>query len=242
MTNLSENDIFSKKPQHIAFIMDGNGRWAKQHLMARSAGHIKGADTARRVVKLCMEREITDISLYAFSTENWNRPKEEISSLMTLFLEYLKKELNVFLDEGIRLKVVGDISPFPTLLQDIIQESVEKTAVNDRATITIAANYGGRWDIVEAVKSWFTANPDKTVKDLTEQSLCNHLTTAGLPDIDLVIRTGGNYRLSNFMLWQSAYSEIYVTDTLWPDFDGIQLDEAIAWFSSQNRNFGTVRA
>lgn len=227
-------------PQHVAFIMDGNGRWAQKRFLPRPAGHIKGASVVRRLVLDGIRKGISCITLFAFSTENWSRPNDEVSALMGLFLEHLKKEVSSMRDRGVRLNVMGDISRFPLALQNAIQHAMDVTAENRVLTLNIAANYGGRKDVLQAVGAWQAANPNAHVSDLTESELSSFLSTAGLPDPDLLIRTGGEFRLSNFLLWQLAYTEIYVTNTLWPDFDDKEFDKALDWFSGRERRFGSV--
>lgn len=231
-----------KTPQHVAIIMDGNGRWAKKRLMPRTVGHAKGASMVRDLVKACVDKGIHYITLFAFSTENWKRPEDEVSTLMGLFIQYLQKEMKDMQSEGVKLNVIGDISRFPSELQDKIRETMAATAHSTGITLSVAANYGGRWDIVQAVQAWQQANPDQTVSDLTEQALSTFISTAGLPEPDLLIRTGGESRISNFMLWQLAYAELYFTDVLWPDFDTAEFDKALAWFADRERRFGAVSA
>ena len=227
-------------PQHVAFIMDGNGRWAQKRFLHRSVGHIKGASIVRQLVLDCIRREIPCITLFAFSTENWSRPNDEVSALMSLFLEHLEKEVNSMKNKGVKLNVIGDISRFPLALQNSIMHAMDVTTENRVLTLNIAANYGGRKDVLQAVSAWQAANPNVSVSNLTESELSAYLSTAGLPDPDLLIRTGGEFRLSNFLLWQLAYSEIYVTNTLWPDFDGKEFDKALDWFTARERRFGAV--
>ncbi len=220
--------------------MDGNGRWAKQRFMPRTVGHAKGASIVRDLVKACVDKDIKYLTLFAFSTENWKRPEEEVSTLMGLFVQYLKKELNDMRSEGVRLNVIGDISRFPQELQDNIHEAMANTATNTGITLSVAANYGGRWDIVQAVQAWQAANPSQAIADLTEDALSEYISTANLPEPDLLIRTGGESRISNFMLWQLAYAELYFTDTLWPDFDNDEFEKALRWFAGRERRFGAV--
>lgn len=229
-------------PEHIAIIMDGNGRWAKRRYMPRTVGHVKGASLVPDLVKACLHKGIPHLSLFAFSTENWSRPEDEVSTLMGLFIQYLEKEIKNMQAEGVRLNVIGDISRFPQALQHSIRVATANTAGNTRLTLNVAANYGGRWDILNAVKAWQAANPNANVADLDPDQLNTYLSTAGQPEPDLLIRTGGESRISNFMLWQLAYAECYFTDTLWPDFDTAELDKALAWFSGRERRFGAVVA
>ena len=227
-------------PKHIAIIMDGNGRWAKKRFMPRTVGHAKGASMVRDLVRGCVAKGVKYLTLFAFSTENWKRPEEEVSTLMGLFVQYLKKEIKDMKAEGVRLNVMGDISRFPQDLQDNIREAMASTACNTGIVLSVAANYGGRWDIVQAVQAWQAAHPTQTVADLTEEALSAFISTADLPEPDLLIRTGGESRISNFMLWQLAYAEFYFTDTLWPDFDLAELDKAFEWYAVRERRFGAV--
>ena len=225
-------------PQHIAVIMDGNRRWAKQHGLPVALGHAAGARRVRRIVQACSDRGVKFITLFAFSTENWQRPPSEVSSLMRLLALYLRKEVKAMNTKGVRLKVVGDISGFDASIQSLISDAQAQTAQNDTITLTIAANYGGRRDIVQAVKSWQAAHPGVSVDTMTEDSINAHLGLAYAPDPDLLIRTGGESRISNFLLWQLAYAEMFFTDVLWPSFSSEVLDEAIAWYGKRDRRFG----
>ena len=226
--------------EHVAIIMDGNRRWAKKRFMPAALGHAAGAKRVRDIVKSCAEIGIPHLSLFAFSTENWKRPEEEVSSLMNLFMTYLQKEVDSMNDNGVRLKVVGDTSRFSPALQDLIARAEVTTANNQAITLTVCANYGGRWDMLQAAQAWQQAHPGQNLQALTEEALAPYLSTAYAPEIDLLIRTGGEFRLSNFLLWQLAYTEIYVTDTLWPDFDDKEFDKALDWFSGRERRFGSV--
>jgi undecaprenyl diphosphate synthase len=226
-------------PQHIAIIMDGNRRWAKKRFMPAALGHAAGAKQVRDIVKTCAELGVPHLSLFAFSTENWKRPEEEVSSLMSLFMTYLQKEVDSMNANGVRLKVVGDKSRFAPVLQNLIERAEEQTASNTRITLTICANYGGRWDMVQAAQAWQLAHPDHTPQDMTEDSLTPYLSTAYAPEVDLLIRTGGESRFSNFMLWQAAYAEMFFTDDLWPEFSALRLKEAITWFAGRDRRFGS---
>ncbi len=229
-------------PQHVAFIMDGNGRWAKKRFMPRTAGHVKGASIVRSLVKACVDRGINYVTLFAFSTENWKRPEDEVSTLMGLFIQYLKKEVRDMQKEGVKLNVIGDLSRFSPELQSNIREAMQMTSGSTGITLNVAANYGGRWDIVQAVQAWQQANPSCLIGEMTEADLSAHISTADMPEPDLLIRTGGESRVSNFMLWQLAYSEFYFTDVLWPDFDVAEFDKALDWFGSVDRRFGNVAA
>ncbi len=225
-------------PQHIAVIMDGNGRWAKNRLMPRTVGHVKGAANVRHIVKACNELGISYLTLFAFSSENWRRPADEVSALMGLFLQYLESEVAEMKAAGIRLRVIGDRSAFAPLLQSRIDQAEQDTAHNTRLNLTIAANYGGQWDVLNAMRAWQLANPNKTLQDMDADALAAHLSTADLPDPELLIRTGGESRISNFLLWQTVYTELYFTDLHWPDFDAAALKKALQWYSQRVRRFG----
>jgi undecaprenyl diphosphate synthase len=229
-------------PQHIAIIMDGNGRWAKQRHLPRTVGHAKGAAVVRDLVKSCADMGVHYLTLYAFSTENWQRPIEEVSTLMGLFIQYLEKEMTNMRAEGVRLRVLGDISRFPPELQQRIHDAEADTLQQPKITLNVAANYGGRWDIVQAVQAWQQAHPGADAPQLTEHNFGQYLSTAGMPDVDLMIRTGGESRISNFLLWQAAYAELYFTPTLWPDFNTSELDTALQWFAGRDRRYGSVAA
>ncbi|HEY8024504.1 MAG TPA: polyprenyl diphosphate synthase [Burkholderiaceae bacterium] len=223
-------------PRHIAMIMDGNGRWATKRFLPRVAGHVKGVDAVRGVVEACARRGVEFLTLFAFSSENWRRPADEVSLLMRLFVTALEREVDKMHANGIRLKVIGDLSRFDAKLQGMIDEAQRKTENNTRLTVTVCANYGGRWDILQAVEKMMHANPG--MRAPTEEDLAPHLALAYAPEPDLFIRTGGEERISNFMLWQLAYSELYFTDTYWPDFDAEALDKAIASYQNRERRFG----
>ena len=223
-------------PQHIAIVMDGNGRWAKKRFLPRVAGHVKGVEAIRRTIEGCIVRNIPYLTVFAFSSENWKRPGEEVSFLMNLFLSSLEKETDKLHDNDIRLKVVGDLSRFDVPLQKAIAAAEEKTSKNSTLTLTVCANYGGRWDILQAARRMSSEGLD--VKDMTEERLSSYLALSYAPEPDLFIRTGGETRISNFLLWQLAYSELYFTETFWPDFDNEELEKAIASFQSRERRFG----
>jgi len=218
--------------------MDGNGRWAQARLMPRTVGHAKGAAVVRDLVESCASKGIPYLTLFAFSTENWKRPADEVSTLMNLFVQYLEKEMNELSKAGVRLRVIGDITAFPQELQSRIEAAEQTTQHNQVLTLTVAANYGGQWDVVQAVQRWHQHNPSVDIAQLTQEQLAGHLSTAGMPDPDLLIRTGGEQRISNFMLWQCAYAELYFTNVLWPDFDGTQLAKALSSYSDRTRRFG----
>jgi undecaprenyl diphosphate synthase len=226
----------SPVPRHIAIIMDGNGRWATKRLLPRVAGHVKGVDAVRKIVEACVDRGVEYLTLFAFSSENWRRPADEVSYLMGLFVTALEREVSKMHANNIRLKVVGDLSRFDPKLQDMIANAERRTANNTRLTVTVCANYGGRWDVMQATSKMVAANPGVT--EYTEEMLAPHLAMAYAPEPDLFIRTGGEERISNFLLWQLAYSELYFTDTFWPDFSPESLDTAIASYQSRERRFG----
>lgn len=225
-------------PQHIAIIMDGNRRWAQQRFMPKAFGHASGARRVRGIVQACAERGVRYLTLFAFSSENWRRPAEEVSSLLGMLVHYLEKEVDDMKANGVCLKVVGDTQAFDARLQQLMREAQEKTAGNSRLTLTIAANFGGRWDMLQAVRAWQAAHPGESTEALGEDSLSPYLSMAYAPDPELMIRTGGESRISNFLLWQMAYTEMFFTDALWPDFSPQVLDEAIAWFAERDRRFG----
>jgi len=223
-------------PRHIAVIMDGNGRWATKRFMPRVAGHTKGVDAVRIMIESCIEQEVRYLTLFAFSSENWRRPEEEVSILMRLFMTALEREVSRMHANDICLKVVGDLSRFSPALQKKIRDAENKTARNDRLTVTICANYGGRWDIVQAMNRLRAAQPELT--QIEEQHLTPYLSMAYAPEPDLFIRTGGEQRISNFLLWQLAYTELYFTDTFWPDFGRTELMAAIQSYQQRERRFG----
>ncbi len=223
-------------PRHIAIIMDGNGRWAKRRLMPRVAGHRKGVEALRGVIRACAERGVTHLTVFAFSSENWRRPQEEVTLLMELFMRALENEVARLHENNIRFRLVGDLSGFSERIQSLIHDAEALTRNNTRLTFTVAANYGGRWDIVQAVKKLMAAGV--AAADINEDALAQRLSMADEPEPDLFIRTGGEQRISNFLMWQLAYTELYFTDALWPDFDALALDQAIASFRARERRFG----
>ncbi len=224
-------------PRHLAIIMDGNGRWAKKRFLPRVAGHKQGVETVRQVVKSCIERGVEYLTLFAFSSENWRRPPEEVGFLMNLFVTALEREVGRLHSNGVRLRVVGDLSAFEPRLIDLIRRGENLTAENKKLTLTVAANYGGRWDLLQAVNGLSLAYPEKA-GSYTEADLEPFLSMSYAPEPDLFIRTGGEQRISNFLLWQLAYSELFFTDKFWPDFDNAVLDEAIASYRKRERRFG----
>ena len=229
-------------PKHIAIIMDGNGRWAKNRKQLRIVGHREGLKAVRRTVKYAHELGVKVLTLYAFSSENWKRPEQEVSALMALFIYALNKEVKLLHENNMRINIIGDISRFSVQLQKMILQAQERTKNNTGLILNIAANYGGRWDIVNAVKKVIHKFEENNIKldDINEEVINQEISLCKLPPIDLVIRTGGEYRISNFLLWQIAYSELYFTDVLWPDFNKHTLNDAISEFSKRERRFGQV--
>lgn len=227
-------------PRHVAIIMDGNGRWATKRFMPRVAGHVKGVEAVRGIVEACAKQGVEYVTFFAFSSENWRRPQDEVSLLMRLFMTALEREVAKMHANGIRLKIVGDLSRFDDKLQNMIASAERKTAANTRLTVTICANYGGRWDIMQAVNQMVAAHPGAS--DFSEDQLAPYLSLAYAPEPDLFIRTGGEERISNFLLWQLAYTELYFTDTYWPDFDAAALGLAISSYQQRERRFGRTSA
>jgi undecaprenyl diphosphate synthase len=234
-----QNDV-KKIPQHIAIIMDGNGRWAQAQGKGRVAGHKAGVDSVRAVVKGARKAEVKALTLFAFSSENWQRPEKEVTVLMDLFMFVLTKEVKRLHKNNIRFQVIGDLSRFSERLQKIITKSEQLTINNTGLVLSVAANYGGRWDITNAAKQLVSQvqNNEITFDDINEDSLHEHTCLAKLPSLDLMIRTGGDYRISNFLLWQAAYAEFYFTDTLWPDFNEDEFTQAINVYDQRERRFG----
>jgi undecaprenyl diphosphate synthase len=222
-------------PRHVAIIMDGNGRWAKKRFLPRVGGHRKGVEAVRETVKACAELGVEYLTLFAFSSENWRRPAEEVSVLMQLFLRALEQEVGKLHDNGIRFKVAGDLAAFDARIVELIRRGEELTVANTGLTLTVAANYGGRWDILQAADRCRIDDPAAPV---TEERLAARLSMSYAPEPDLFIRTGGEQRVSNFLLWQLAYSELYFTDALWPDFGRAALLEAFASYRRRERRFG----
>lgn len=230
----------SSLPRHIAIIMDGNGRWAKKRFLPRNAGHKAGVETVRRMLTICAEKGVEVLTLFTFSSENWRRPKEEVSLLMSLFMMALKREVKILHKNNVRLRLIGAQDAFPEKLQKLVSDAERLTKDNSGITLVIAANYGGRWDIVDTTKRLAKQVQEGTlqVEDINETLFQEHLSLGDLPEPDLFIRTGGEKRISNFLMWQLAYTELYFTDTLWPDFDKAAFMEALESFSSRERRFG----
>jgi undecaprenyl diphosphate synthase len=233
-------DASSALPAHVAIIMDGNGRWAQQKGKLRTFGHKAGVEAVRAVVRFAREKGISTLTLFAFSSENWKRPKDEVSVLMDLFNLVLNKEAKRLHKNGVRLRVLGDTSAFGAKLVDKIQQAEAMTATNSAMTLCICANYGGRWDVLQAARKMAQAViEDKlSLEQFSEGVFDDHTVTAGLPPLDLLIRTGGEHRISNFLLWQAAYAELYFTDVLWPDFNEAHFQDAINDYTRRQRRFG----
>lgn len=224
-------------PHHVAVIMDGNGRWARKRFLPRVAGHKRGVETVRSLVKKCAELDVKFLTIFAFSSENWRRPDEEVTFLMGLFMEALKREVVKLHENNIRLILIGDRSKFNKALVNQIEASEQLTAKNTGLTLTVAANYGGRWDVMQAMNQMQLAAPTKAGK-FKEKDLTKYLSMNFAPEPDLFIRTGGETRISNFLLWQLAYTELYFTDVLWPDFNDQAFEEALASYQQRERRFG----
>ncbi len=229
-------------PRHIAIIMDGNGRWAKKRNLPRIAGHQRGVESVRVAVETCVGLGVEVLTLYSFSTENWKRPQDEVSALMRLIVKSLQNETNELNSNNIRLTTIGDINSLPKIVQDELKQAVEKTASNTKMTLNLALSYSGRWELVEAIKHISTQAVSGNIKpeEINEELISKYLTTSGMPDPDLLIRTSGELRISNFLLWQIAYSEIYATEVLWPDFRCKNFLEAVKSYQKRERRFGLV--
>ncbi|MBT8123228.1 MAG: isoprenyl transferase [Gammaproteobacteria bacterium] len=230
-------------PNHVAIIMDGNGRWAKQRKLPRTAGHREGVKSTQEVIKASGEAGVKYLTLFAFSSENWNRPKTEVSALMDLFMRSLENEVQNLAENGVRLKFLGETSAFSKKLFKQIQKSEEITSKNEKLFLNIAVNYGGKWDILEAIKKLINAvqNGELSLVDINDEALESKLATQDMPAPDLFIRTGGEQRISNFLLWQLAYTELYFSEVLWPDFSPKELKKAFDSYSSRQRRFGRTQ-
>lgn len=224
--------------------MDGNGRWATRRHLPRVAGHHRGVDAVRSTIETCGHRGVRYLTLFAFSSENWRRPQDEVSTLMRLFVAALQKEVNKLMENGVRMRVVGRVDDFDPHLRKLIRDAEQRTAHNDQLHLTVCASYGGRWDITQAMQQLLRARPDLAASPeaITEEMLTPYLALNFAPEPDLLIRTGGEQRISNFLLWQLAYTELYFTELLWPDFDSHALDTALAWYQSRERRFGRTSA
>jgi len=230
----------SELPNHVAIIMDGNGRWAKQRNLPRHAGHKSGVDTTRNIIQICSDRNIKALTLFAFSSENWKRPKKEVGLLMELFFTALRGEIKRLNKNNVRMKFVGDLNAFSDKLQKQISKSCEMTSANTGLELRIAVNYGGRWDITNALQCIVKKIEEGEISssDINEELVSNHMSLSNLPEPDLFIRTGGEKRISNFLLWQLAYTELYFSDALWPEFNEAAFDEALESYASRQRRFG----
>lgn len=226
----------SRIPKHVAIIMDGNGRWAQARNKKRTFGHKAGVEKTREVIEVCAEKGVESLTLFAFSSENWARPEEEVSYLMELFIMALKREIKLLNKNNAQLRFLGDVSGFNNKLQKSIKEAIEQTKANDGLCLNIAANYGGRWDILQAVNKAKQAVTEE--QHISQELLESFLSTSDLPQLDLMIRTGGEKRISNFLIWQAAYAELYFSDKLWPDFDRGELESALEEYSQRQRRFG----
>jgi len=228
-----------KSPHHIAVIMDGNGRWATQRKLMRMAGHVKGAKAVRRLVENCIKHDIKILTIFAFSRENWRRPKDEVSHLMNLFLSTLSKQMARLHKNNVNISFIGDRSKFSIKLNDQMDRAEKITVNNTGLKLVVAVNYSGHWDITQAMKKVAEkiSNDEISLEDIDEELISNHSCLAHLPNPDLLIRTGGEHRISNFLLWQLASSEIYFTDVLWPDFDDVKFSDACSWYGLQKNNF-----
>lgn len=229
-------------PQHIAIIMDDNGRWAKKRSLPRVAGHRKGVETVREIVEVCVNLGVKILTLYTFSTENWKRPQDEVSTLMRLIVKSLQNETDELNSNNIRLTTIGDTSSLPNIVQDELYTALKKTSHNEKMTLNLALSYSGRWELVEAVKDITKQIVAGKLKpdEICEEVISRNLTTANMPDPDLLIRSSGEFRISNFLLWQIAYAEIFVSDVLWPDFGCKHLLEAVEDYQKRERRFGLV--
>jgi undecaprenyl diphosphate synthase len=235
-----EGLLKERLPRHVAIIMDGNGRWARKKSLDRIRGHTKGIEAVRATVTACRELGIEFLTLYAFSMENWKRPGKEVSALMNLLRKYLRAELDEMLENNIRLRAIGDLDSLPLGAHQTLIETVEKTAHCDTMVLTLALSYSGRNEIISAIRRLMAEGKDRGIRpeQISEETLSNYLWTRDIPDPDLLIRTSGEYRISNFLLWQIAYTEIYVTETLWPDFGKEDLIKALLNYQSRQRRFG----
>jgi undecaprenyl diphosphate synthase len=229
-------------PTHIAIIMDGNGRWAKKRGLPRSAGHKQGVETVRKVVEACVEVGVKYLTLYTFSTENWKRPKNEVSTLMRLIVKSLHKETRELHSNNIRLTVIGNKESLPLIVQKELDDAIKMTSGNSKMVLNLALSYSGRWELIEAIKhvAYLVKESVIEIDDINERLISQNLNTADMPDPDLIIRSGGEFRISNFLLWQIAYSEVYVSDVLWPEFTRHHLFDAIKDFQNRERRFGLV--
>ena len=235
--NRTQNDVL---PNHVVIVMDGNGRWAKKRLLPRTAGHHAGVKTTRKIVEQCVENKIQALTIFAFSSENWKRPEQEVSSLMELFMSSLQTEVKSLHEQQVRVRFIGDVSAFSKKLQDKITQTMQLTVNNTGLQLNIAVNYGGRWDIARACKKIAekVLAGELHSESIDAQMFDKYVCLSELPEPDLFIRTGGEQRISNFLIWQMAYTELYFTDLLWPDFDRQAFNDALVWFAGRQRRFG----
>ncbi|MEM7358713.1 MAG: isoprenyl transferase [Pseudomonadota bacterium] len=235
--------VITPKPKHVAVIMDGNGRWANAQGLSRVAGHKQGVDSVKSLIKSCIQHEIPHLSVFAFSSENWNRPSSEVRALMELLSNALETQTRKLNENGVKLQLVGDLSKFSQRIQDLAIRAQAETAHNTKLVFTVAINYGGRWDMTQACRQIAdqVASGELNPADINEDLVSQHIATAGTPDPDLFIRTSGEYRISNFFLWQAAYSEFYFTDILWPDFDEEAFTNALLKYTRRDRRFGGAK-
>jgi len=244
LSSTQDIPVTTDVPRHVVIIMDGNGRWAARRLLPRTSGHVRGVQAVRRIAEVCGKRGVQYLTLFAFSSENWRRPPEEVSLLMGLFAQTLEKRIDALVRRGVRLRVVGDLSAFDDKLRALIHNAEARTADNNALHLTIAANYGGRWDILQAMQGLLRDKPElaQDPQLVSEALLTPYLAMAYAPEPDLFIRTGGEQRISNFLIWQLAYTELYFTETHWPAFGAAELDQAFAWYRTRERRFGRTSA
>lgn len=235
--------VISPKPKHVAVIMDGNGRWANAKGLSRVAGHRQGVNSVKALIKSCVAHDIKYLTIFAFSSENWNRPESEVSALMELLSNALETQVKKLNENGVRLNLIGDLDKFSPRIQELATTAQDETSANTKLHFSVAINYGGRWDITQACQKLAhkVADGELSADQISEQLLSEHLSTSDLPDPDLYIRTSGEYRISNFMLWQAAYSEFYFTDILWPDFNEDAFVEALLQYTDRDRRFGKAK-
>lgn len=235
---IEENEPITRLPTHIAIIMDGNGRWAASHGLPRLAGHKAGTENLRPVIRACVEFGVKYLTIYAFSTENWGRPKEEVDGLLNILADVIDRELEELHGEGVQLRHIGHLEALPPALREKVLRAIDLTRNNQKLVLSLAFNYGGRDEIVCAIRDMIQegVHPD----DVTQEKVSQHLFTAGMPDPDLIIRTSGEMRISNFLIWQAAYSELYITQTFWPDFDRNELRKALVEYSRRDRRYGRI--
>lgn len=237
-----DNHVPENIPQHIAIIMDGNGRWAERRGQERVYGHVNGVESMRRVIRAALKRGVRFLTVYAFSTENWGRPQEEVDALMELLCTSITNETAELKERGVRMRFIGAIEALSAEVRRVIVRSEQETAGNDKLTLVIAVNYSSRWEMTQMVKTIASEVQEKklNIQDIDTQCISDHMVTVGIPDPDLLIRTSGELRLSNFLLWQLSYSELYFTDTYWPDFDEIEFDKAIEVYRQRERRYGLL--